>query len=70
MSSAPPVVESFVLRFVHDASSDPAALSQSHWHGVVVHVQSNEEKNFSNIADAIAFISRYVQVGDFVFKKE
>ncbi len=39
------------------------------WHGVVVHVQTNKEKHFSNFVDAVAFISRYVTVGDFVFRE-
>ncbi len=59
-----PHVESFVLRFVQDAPSDGASL----WHAVVVHVQTDEEKSFTDFADAIAFISRYVPLGDFVFK--
>jgi len=61
-----PRVESFVLRFVHDASAQDA----SHWHAVVRHVQSNEEKSFTDFADAVAFIARYVPLGDFVFAKD
>jgi hypothetical protein len=64
-------VESFVLRFVHDAPEDRASTSHARdWRGVVVHVQTNEEKTFTHIADAVAFIARYVPVGDFVFKWE
>jgi hypothetical protein len=62
-------VESFVLRFVHDAPSG-AADGRAKWHAVVVHVQTNEEKTFTEFADAVAFIARYVPVGDFVFKRE
>jgi hypothetical protein len=74
-SSETPRVESFVLRFVADAPSDAASLEAStspnpvppaRWHGVVVHVQTNQEKHFTNIADAVAFIARYVPVGDAV----
>lgn len=65
MSLANPRVESFVVRFVQDAPEpEPRA---SHWHAVVVHVQTNEEKIFSDFADAVAFIARYVPIGDFVF---
>ncbi|MDE3090657.1 MAG: hypothetical protein KGJ80_14880 [Chloroflexota bacterium] len=67
MSPDSPRVESFVLRFVQDAPSDGAA---SHWHAVVVHVQTNDEKTFTDFADAVAFIARYVPVGDFVFSRE
>ncbi len=64
MSSADsPRVESFVLRFVQDA---PA--SARGWHAVIVHVQTNEEKTFSDFADAVAFIARYVPIGDFSFE--
>jgi hypothetical protein len=68
LSPDSPRVESFVLRFVQDAAED-AANSRA-WHAVVVHVQSNEEKTFTDFADAVAFIARYVPVGDFVFKRE
>jgi hypothetical protein len=56
-----PSVESFVLRFVQDAPSNGAD-SVRQWHAVVVHVQTNEEKTFTDFADAVAFISRYVQI--------
>lgn len=61
-----PRVESFVLRFVNDAPENGA----SNWHAVVVHVQTNEEKNFTDFADAVAFIARYVHVGNFIFTTE
>jgi hypothetical protein len=61
-------VESFVVRFVQDAAVDAADARA--WHAVIVHVQSNEEKPFTDFADAVAFIARYVPVGDFVFKRE
>ncbi|MCI0476180.1 MAG: hypothetical protein L0Y55_08035 [Anaerolineales bacterium] len=68
MSLANSRVESFVVRFVQDAPEpEPRA---PHWHAVVVHVQTNEEKNFSDFADAVAFIARYVPIGDFAFKTE
>ncbi len=66
MSATSPRVESFVLRFVQDAPESDA----SNWHAIVVHVQSNEEKIFTDFADAVAFIARYVPIGDFSFKAE
>jgi len=54
-------VESFVLRFVQDAPENSA----SNWRAVVVHVQTNAEKNFTDFADAVAFIARYVPLGEF-----
>jgi len=58
LSLVSPQVESFVLRFVRDVS-DPDA---SAWRGVVVHVQSNTASNFTDFADAVAFIARYVPI--------
>ncbi len=69
-SSKTPRVESFVLRFVADAPDQGVSAETRGWHGVVVHVQSDQEKHFTNLADAIAFIARYVPIGDFVFKCE
>ncbi|CAG0947686.1 hypothetical protein ANRL1_04426 [Anaerolineae bacterium] len=67
MSPDSPRVESFVLRLVHDAPEDGAPADAHAWRGVIVHVQTNEEKSFTHFADAVAFIARYVPVGDFVF---
>ena len=69
MPTDSPSVESFVLRFVQDAPSNGAD-SVRPWHAVVVHVQTNEEKTFTDFADAVAFISRYVHVGNFIFTTE
>jgi hypothetical protein len=68
LSPDSPRVESFVLRFVQDVAVNAADARA--WHAVVVHVQTNEEKTFSDFADAVAFIARYVPVGDFVFNRE
>ena len=70
MAPDSPRVESFVLRFVQDAADVQRAADSRAWHAVVVHVQSNEEKTFTDFTDAVAFIARYVPVGDFVFQRE
>ncbi|MBI5300570.1 MAG: hypothetical protein HY868_00420 [Chloroflexi bacterium] len=70
MSFESPRVESFVLRFVHDTPDDGASPDAHAWRGVVVHVQSNTEINFTDFADAVAFIARYVPVGNFIFTTE
>ncbi len=70
MSSETPRVESFVLRFVADAPDIGASGPARGWHGVVVHVQSNTERRFRTLADAIAFIARYVPVGDVIFQED
>jgi hypothetical protein len=64
-----PRVESFVLRFVHDAP-DERVLPSRAWHGVVIHVQTNEEKTFAHFADAVAFIARYVPLGEFYSRQK
>ncbi len=52
------------------APDHPGPIAARGWHGVVVHVQSNQVKPFTNFADAIAFIARYVPVGDFILQEE
>ncbi len=59
-----PRVESFVIRFVQDRADEANEPALSHWRGVIVHVQSNEEKSFIKIADAVAFMSRFIADGD------
>jgi hypothetical protein len=61
MATETPRVESFVLRFVEDVPDT--------WHGVIVHVQTNEDQSFSDFADAVAFMARYVELG-FVARRE
>lgn len=59
-------VVSFVLRFVCDDSADRASLPGrcGAWHGVVRHVQTNEELHFARWAEAEAFIRRHVSLDD------
>ncbi len=64
-SSDTPRIESFVLRFVADAPVSEASSGTRAWRVHVVHVQSNEEKSFANFAEAVAFLARYVPLGDF-----
>ncbi len=77
MTSASPRIEAYVLRFVFDPPENAGEFARTPngspdvpaagWHGIVIHVQTNQEKHFANIADALAFIAREVQIGDFVF---
>jgi len=66
MPAPTPRVESFVLRFIGDVPEGDVPASRRAWHGVIVHVQSNEEKAFAHFAEAAAFIARYVPVDDSV----
>lgn len=54
----------------NSAETRASRQQRANWHAVVVHVQTNEEKTFTDFADAVAFIARYVAVGDFYFKME
>ncbi len=68
MASETLEVESFVMRFVRGRNDPGAGHDGQDWHCVVLHVQTNEEKTFTRFADAVAFISRYIQIGEFEFK--
>lgn len=62
-------VESFVLRFVEDVLREESPSTAARWHAVVTHVQTGEAKPFADFADAIAFIARYVPIGNFVLQE-
>jgi len=55
----PPNISSFVIRFV---VSNPGATSpdQPVYHGIIRHIQSDEELNFSSWKEAESFIRRFV----------
>jgi hypothetical protein len=59
---------SFVLRFVFDQSPEtaeslPETRSQA-WHGVIRHVQTNQERHFTHWAEAVAFVEQYVDLNE------
>ncbi len=64
MASETPRVESFVVRFIQDVPEDGQPSAAPPWHGVIVHVQSNQEKAFVRVADAISFMAHYVSLPD------
>lgn len=54
-------VDSFIVRFVQEKSprnGPPAAP----WYGVIRHVQSKEQIRFTQIEDALQFVSNYVEL--------
>ncbi len=65
-SSNIPRVESFIVRFIENRSASDQKDGFPNWRGVIVHIQTNESKGFAKLADAVAFISRYVRIGDFI----
>ena len=64
-------LDSFVLRFVHE-TSDSASESAPRqfagraqgWYGLVRHVQSNRERQFTRWSDALAFIAQFVDLSE------
>lgn len=55
-------IASFILRFTQETRVDTEP-SRGVWRGVIRHVQTNEEIRFVEVADALAFISRYIDIG-------
>ncbi len=60
-----PRVESFIVRFIENRPVSRRKEGPPNWRGVIVHVQTNRSKGFARLADAVAFMSRYVRIGDF-----
>jgi len=54
-------VDSFIVRFVQEKShtNGPPA---SPWRGIIRHVQSKEEIQFTQIEDALQFVANYVEL--------
>lgn len=57
-------VTSFVLRFVQETTDTPTAPAKDDWYGLIRHVQTDTEERFACLIDAIAFISRYIDLAD------
>ncbi len=64
-----PRVESFIVRFIENRSASGQKERLPNWRGVIVHIKTKESKGFSKLADALAFMSRYVRIGDSVSKE-
>ena len=59
--SLPPVISSFVIRFVvEDAAAEDG--NRPMYHGAIRHVQSAEELNFSEWREAVEFMRRFVPI--------
>jgi len=55
----PPTISSFVIRFVVDGAPENRITSPA-YRGLIRHIQSAEEINFSSWQDAVDFIRRFV----------
>jgi len=51
---------SFVLRFTQESQSD--TMSSPAWRGMLRHVQTNEQIHFTELEEALAFITQYVDL--------
>ena len=58
-SHQPPIISSFVIRFVVDSAA-PGEQSQQPYRGAIRHIQTDEEINFSDWEEAVIFIRRFV----------
>lgn len=58
-------VASFVVRFVHEASDLDDDTPDREWRGVIKHVQTDDEQHFTRLADALAFMARFVNLDAF-----
>lgn len=54
-------VNSFILRFVQEGAGSGEG-ETAVWHGTIRHVQSNSEIRFTQLAEALAFLGRYVSL--------
>ncbi len=52
-------VTSFVVRFTQEPEASPAT-----WRGFIRHVQTSEETHFTQINEALTFIAKFVEIGD------
>ncbi|MBU0490710.1 MAG: hypothetical protein KKA73_07480 [Chloroflexi bacterium] len=53
-------IASFVLRFTQELWQDPQGEPHIQWRGHIRHVQGDEEARFTEFAEAVAFMQRYL----------
>ncbi len=70
MSASAPRVESFIVRFIENRPDPGGGEGLHDWRGVIVHIQTNQIRGFTDFAEAVAFISHHVRLGDFNFTPE
>jgi pterin-4a-carbinolamine dehydratase len=56
------IISSFVVRFVQDRA-DQLEHRITGWRGLITHVQTEEEQQFTRFAEAVAFMARFVDLG-------
>ncbi|GAB4447049.1 MAG: hypothetical protein Kow0031_29620 [Anaerolineae bacterium] len=53
-------IVSFVLRFTQELWSDPQGEPHIRWRGHIRHVQGTDEERFTDFAEAVTFMQRYL----------
>jgi len=53
-------VASFLLRFVQDMWQDPQGEPHIQWRGHINHIQGEEEANFTEFSEAVAFMQHHM----------
>ncbi|MEZ4641165.1 MAG: hypothetical protein R3E31_00215 [Chloroflexota bacterium] len=53
-------VTSFVIRFIQEQDTQTATT----WRGLIRHVQTSEETHFTQIEDALQFMAKFVEMGN------
>lgn len=57
-------VNSFVLRFVQEKPRLADTGTDNTWRGVIRHVQSNHEKRFTRMEDAVSFMAEFLNLSE------
>lgn len=60
MSETPPLISSFILRFIQSESSFPLSTTR----GSIRHIQSGQEASFLNWHDVQVFVQRFVDLNE------
>jgi len=60
-------VTSFVIRFKQEQENSHATQP---WHGSIRHVQTNRETHFTDIQEALTFMSQFVKIDEAVNRKK
>ncbi|MFN2195118.1 MAG: hypothetical protein ACK2UW_03235 [Anaerolineales bacterium] len=66
MSETPPLISSFILRFIQSESSSPLPTTR----GSIRHIQSGQEASFLNWQDVQAFVQRFVDLNEELSTKD
>ena len=55
-------VNSFVIRFVQESTHKSSGIGYRPWRGSIRHVQSSQERRFTQIKDALEFMHEFLDL--------